>query len=159
MKQRKPDILKTDTTSEDANKLGLVLKHTKKCSIPRIRIIKYTKEGYAEQELPTLPINLFEETKINRIWLNIDGLMDKELLNAIGTQFNIDQLVIDGLTDTNQRPRVQFYDKFVFISLKMLYLDPERAKEVNKKDVLDEIYIEQVSILFGPNFFNGFGSD
>jgi magnesium transporter len=137
---------------EDAGeekKEGLALKHHKTCTTTRIRLIKYNEKEYDLQELSSLPENIMQDSSNKRVWLDIDGLCDKNLLEKIGTMFAIDPLVIENLADTDQRPRVQFFDNYIYIVIKMLYNDPEHSIQ---KDTMTEIYVEQVSIILGLNY-------
>jgi magnesium transporter len=74
-------------------------------------------------------------------WINIDGLGDLTVLRTLGERFNLHPLALEDVLDTSQRPKVEQYDDYLFIVLKMLYLDHER-----------EIGAEQVSMFLGKSF-------
>ncbi len=74
-------------------------------------------------------------------WINIDGLGDLNILRILGKRFNLHPLALEDVLDTGQRPKVEQFDDYLFIVVKMLYLDPER-----------EIGGEQVSMFLGKTF-------
>ena len=74
-------------------------------------------------------------------WINIDGLGDLSVLSILGQRFHLHPLALEDVVDTNQRPKVEQYDEYLFIVAKMIFL---------KKD--HEIDAEQVSMFLGDNF-------
>ena len=74
-------------------------------------------------------------------WINIDGLGDLSVLRILGERFNLHPLALEDVLDTSQRPKVEQYDSYLFIVLKMLYLDSN-----------NEIGGEQVSMFLGKTF-------
>jgi len=56
-------------------------------------------------------------------WINVQGLSNEEEIEKLGKYYNINPLVLEDLVNTNQRPKVDEYDDYVFCVLKMLYLD------------------------------------
>ena len=53
-------------------------------------------------------------------WINIDGLGDLSVLRILGERFNLHPLALEDVLDTNQRPKVEQYDDYLFIVAKML---------------------------------------
>jgi magnesium transporter len=78
-------------------------------------------------------------------WINIDGLHDIATIRAIGERFNIHPLVLEDILNTDQRPKMETYDAFLYLVLKMIYLrngaDGEPVEAVS----------EQVSIVLTRN--------
>lgn len=68
-------------------------------------------------------------------WINIDGVQDMEIIESIGMQFGIHFLVLEDIMDDEQRPKIDDYDRYAFIVMKMLYLNEEK------------IIMEQISFL------------
>ncbi|QLE02750.1 magnesium/cobalt transporter CorA [Galbibacter sp. BG1] len=56
-------------------------------------------------------------------WINVQGLSKEEEIEKLGKYYNINPLVLEDLVNTNQRPKIDEYDDYVFCVLKMLYLD------------------------------------
>ena len=74
-------------------------------------------------------------------WVNIDGLHDTESIKQIGDFFNLHPLVLEDITNSDQRPKVEEYDNYLFIVVKMLVHDPN-----------DGIVADQLSMVVGPNY-------
>jgi len=74
-------------------------------------------------------------------WINIDGLGDLSVLRTLGERFNLHPLALEDVLDTNQRPKVEQYDDYLFIVAHQLYLDKD-----------GEIGAEQVSMFLGKTF-------
>lgn len=81
-----------------------------------------------------------------RIWLNIDGLHDVSLIEAVGREFNLHPLVLEDLLNVEKRPKQEEYERYLFVIVRMLYPHAKR----------DVIASEQVSILFGDDFVLSF---
>jgi magnesium transporter len=79
-------------------------------------------------------------------WLNLDGVHDPALIQEIGRSLNIHPLVLEDILHTEQRPKLEDYEGYLFIVLKMLFFDP----------ALGEVRGEQVSILLGADFVVSF---
>jgi len=75
-------------------------------------------------------------------WINLNGLYDVEMLRQLDQHFGIHPLVLEDILNTEQRPKVEYFDGYIFIVLRMLYLSAE-----------DEgIISEQISLIIGENY-------
>ena len=72
-------------------------------------------------------------------WININGLQYIEEIERVGNQYGLHPLVLEDIVNTGQRPKIDEYEDYIFIVLKMLYYDEN-----------EEIVIEQVSFVLGP---------
>lgn len=85
-----------------------------------------------------------EEIRTDSVcWINIVGLKDSASIQNICSQFNIHPLTIEDILNTNQRPKVEFYDDYVYVCLKMLYNDKENG--------LGTVSTEQISLILRRN--------
>lgn len=75
-------------------------------------------------------------------WVNINGLHDTSLLGAIGSVFGLHPLVLEDILDTQQRPKIEDYGEYIYISIKQLYIDEDTGG----------ILTEQQSIVLGKGF-------
>jgi len=82
----------------------------------------------------------------HKFWLNIAGLENSHLLKDISKIFGIHPLTLEDIQNTNQRPKLEEFDEFVFITAKMIFT----------KGDLDQIITEHISLLFGKNFILSF---
>lgn len=83
---------------------------------------------------------LKEEGKL--IWLNVNGIHNTELIDKIGNILNISSLVLEDLTNINQRVKIEVWEDYLFIVLKMAGFSTR-----NKN-----IEYEQVSFILGKNY-------
>lgn len=85
-------------------------------------------------------------------WINIDGIHDATIIERLGTHFNIHPLVLEDILHTTQRPKVEDFENYIYIVLRMFYLQEKR----NEHEVDTEIISEQVSLILGTNFVISF---
>ncbi|MEL7530933.1 MAG: magnesium/cobalt transporter CorA [Bacteroidota bacterium] len=79
-------------------------------------------------------------------WLNLDGVHDTQLLQTLASNFHIHDLTQEDIANTQQRPKLEGFDNYMFIVLKMLYVDADSG----------QIQIEQVSLCLGKNWVVSF---
>jgi magnesium transporter len=112
----------------------------------RIRVIDYDEHQLQEREVDTVEeCYSFKETP-SVSWINIDGIHDIEVIEKIGQHFDIHPLVLADIMNTGQRPKMEDFEHYLFLVLKMLYYDHGG----------DEIVAEQVSIILGRGFVISF---
>ncbi len=110
---------------------------------PEVKIIDYNKDTISERALNDF--NTFSE--IGKIdsetvrWIDIQGLGDETLLRSLGEVFSIHPLVLEDTVNIPQRPKVDYFENYVFSVMRMF-----RLTENN------HIISEQVSIIIGKNF-------
>ena len=63
-------------------------------------------------------LELFQPDCVN--WININGLHDTELVKEVGEHFNLHPLVLEDIVTTGQRPKVETYDDYLYIAMRML---------------------------------------
>jgi magnesium transporter len=78
-------------------------------------------------------------------WIDVRGLGDISLLEYIENKFNIHKLVIEDIVNTYQRPKLDEYDDYLFVTSRVLYINSEL-----------EIENEQVSFLLMPTILISF---
>src|SRR5688572_13212479 len=79
------------------------------------------------------------------VWINVSGVHNVEVLEAIGKQFVLHPLLLEDIANTDQRPKLDDYDTYVFLVMKMLSLTERQ-----------EIAVEQVSLVLGKNYVLSF---
>lgn len=75
-------------------------------------------------------------------WLNVSGIHDLDIIHRVGKIFDLHPLLMEDVVSTDQRPKMEDYGNYAYITLKMLYF---------RKDGT-EIITEQVSIILGKNY-------
>ncbi|MCO5382708.1 MAG: hypothetical protein NHB15_11930 [Methanosarcina barkeri] len=64
----------------------------------------------------------------------------------MGNYFNIHPLTLEDVLNTGQRPKTEDYESYIYTVLKMILLDTKK----------EEITLDQVSIILGPNYILSF---
>jgi magnesium transporter len=112
----------------------------------KITVFEYDESFVQERELGSVEeCGQCKESK-GVVWINIDGIDDIPVVEAIGKIFGIHPLVQEDIVNTYQRPKVDEYDNYLFAIVKMLY-------EEQTNNVLQT---EQVSIIVMPHLVISF---
>src|SRR5690606_5151949 len=107
-----------------------------------IRLIRYDAEDLQESVI-TDPSRYRPAQVPGQVsWLNVDGVADAGVIQALGGQFQLHPLVLEDVLNTDQRPKVEEYPGYLYIVLRMLQFDRERQ----------QIQSEQVSLVVGGDF-------
>jgi magnesium transporter len=79
-------------------------------------------------------------------WLNVDGVHDVGMIEAIGKHFNIHPLTLEDVLNTQQRPKFEEYEHYLVVMLKMIYFNDEKR----------EVETEQVCLILQPHLVISF---
>jgi magnesium transporter len=118
----------------------------KKTEKARITIIDYDESQFQEKEAKTIEECFPFKESPTTTWINIDGLHEVDLMDKIGKHFGMHPLVVEDILNTGQRVKMEDFDSYLFVVLKMLCYDQEEG----------EIRAEQVSLILGSNFVISF---
>lgn len=117
----------------------------------RLEQVQITAQSYAAEAFEELGIITLGELsrcrKPDRVtWINVNGLHDAQAIEAIGTQFGLHPLTIEDILNTNQRPKIEEYDRLLYLVLKVV--TPNQSP--------GEIETEQLSLVLGEDFVLSF---
>jgi magnesium transporter len=90
-----------------------------------LRIIDYDSQNLEENAISKVQEALEFQEKDTVTWLNVDGLHNVSIMEEISKGFNLDSLILADVMNTRTRPKVTDHQNCIFISIKMLQLDPE----------------------------------
>jgi len=79
------------------------------------------------------------------IWVNVGGVHKVEMVETLGKQFSLHPLLLEDVTNTDQRPKLDDYEAYIFLVMKMLSM-------TDRKDIA----VEQVSFVLGKNYVISF---
>ena len=137
----------------------LPLPNQKTLEKPKITVIDYSDMNYHEAEAKDVTECFRFKNQPTVTWINIDGLHQMDVLENLGACYGIHPLVLEDIL-TDQRPKIEDYDDYIFIVLKMLYYEDseESPEDDDEGDDLGEssLDMDQVSIILGPNFIISF---
>ncbi|MEJ2113255.1 MAG: magnesium/cobalt transporter CorA [Flavobacteriaceae bacterium] len=106
-----------------------------------IESFSYTLDEVIEKELLNIEEAFKDKSSEAISWININGLNHTDSIEKIGEHYNLHPLVLEDIVNIGQRPKIDEYEDYLFIVLKMLYYDK------------DEIVVsEQVSFVMGENY-------
>lgn len=139
--------------------MKLVQKRSKKTGLPpgtlvhigerktekvTITTFHYTGTGCEEQQSEQ-PDHLAPPADESVVWINVGGVHKVEVVEALGKQFSLHPLLLEDVANTDQRPKLDDYETYFFLVMKMLSL-------TNRQ----EIAAEQVSLVLGRNYVLSF---
>ncbi len=117
----------------------------------RISVFEYDEARCDERQLPG-PESLTLPAAPARIWIDVGGIHRPEIIEALGQRLALHPLLLEDVMNTDQRPKLDDYGTYGYVVLKMLCPGARR----------EDIQVEQVSLIFGPQFLVSFqenGSD
>jgi magnesium transporter len=118
----------------------------KKSEKARIRLIDYSEDHFEERDLSDIEESFSYRDKDSVTWINVDGIHQVEIVESIGRHYELHPLVLEDILNTDQRPKMEDYEEYLFLILKMITYD-----EAQKL-----LHMEQVSVIVGPRFVISF---
>ena len=101
----------------------------------------FTEKVLSDEELATFKID--DYSKANKmLWLNIHGVHDATLIKQVGDLFQLHPLVQEDILNTEQRPKLDEFDDYLFFE--------SRSFKYDKTNMA--VDSEQVSFVLGHNY-------
>ncbi len=118
-----------------------------------IKVIRYNETSY-EEYTPSTAEDSFKDGFKGVTWINVEGLQDAHLIEAIGQHLHLHPLLIEDIRNTEQRPKIDEFEGYIFLIIKMLSLEADEVKEeqvslVVMKDTIVS-FQERPGDVFGP---------
>jgi len=106
-----------------------------------IELIDYSETVSNEHEIANVEDlkSCLETSTVS--WVNINGIHNTDAIAAIGKVYNIHNLVLEDILNTDHRPKVEPFEEYVFFTMKMMWYNEE-----------NELEKEQISIVFGTPY-------
>lgn len=101
----------------------------------KITLIEYNETEFLERDFYDLSECLDCVSGKLVKWINVDGVHQAELIEAIGKRFNIHPLTLEDIVNTSQRAKFEDYENYVVAIMKMIDYN------------VDELRSEQLSIV------------
>jgi magnesium transporter len=121
---------------------SLIFIGTQKTDATKTRVIDYDASTLTDQELLDIRDGSHYKKTDTVTWLNINGLHDVNFIGEVGQVFELHPLVLEDILNTGQRPKIEEFNSYIFIVLKMIRFDKQTQMIVN----------EQLSIILGEHF-------
>jgi magnesium transporter len=107
----------------------------------KLEVIDYNKENYERFVFDNVEASFNFENEESITWININGLSNTAKIEKLGKYYKLHPLIIEDIVNTNQRPKIDEYQDYLFIVAKMLY---------HKEDGILEN--EHISIVIGKDY-------
>lgn len=120
----------------------LIYTGEKRAQNVRVNLIDYKGDTITEHEItdPDECKNLIKSDTIS--WVDIEGISDVQLVQKVSESLGLHPLVMEDILNVDQRSKMEEFENYVYIVLKMFHVNKSTA----------EIVPEQVSIILGKNF-------
>jgi len=105
-----------------------------------IQIMDYDGKQFTEKTVAKIEECFPFKEKSSVTWINICGLHDVSMIQKLGDYFSLHSLVLEDVVHPGQRPKLEEFDTYLFLILRMFYFQQETIIE------------EQVSLLLGENY-------
>lgn len=113
-----------------------------KVEAPIVSLVEYDAGHIEERNLEIDAVKNYVPPVDGKLWLNVHGLHNAQLIADIGHAFKLHPLVLEDILNTDQRPKVDAYDDYLYIVTRSFYYD-----QSNK--ILGS---EQISLVLGKHF-------
>lgn len=111
-----------------------------------ITVLDYDEKSFTEKTLGRPDDCAPYKDSATVSWINLDGIHEVETLSAVGEVFGLHPLVMEDVLNTDQRPKLEDFDDYLYVVIKMLLWDAED----------EEINSEQVSLVLGKSWVLSF---
>lgn len=118
----------------------------KSSAIPVITVSTYNTTSAQEWTGSNLVDCPLEKKDNGIIWINVEGLQDVSLIEQIAKKFKLHPLTIEDILNVDQRPKVEEFDEYLFITLKVLLWEQKKSS----------LKINQLSLVIGKDFVLSF---
>ncbi len=116
-----------------------------------ISCIRFGPERFNEITLASVVASDFRSPPEEQLvtWIDVDGVHDTTILEQFGKALDLHPLVLEDIVNTSQRPKLEDFDTYIFVALKMITYD-RRQRTVSS---------EHVSLILGENYVLSFQED
>lgn len=138
--------LKTSKGEIGLSPQELIFRGKRKIDEVLLRSIEFNQSRVAESLIESAKDLPESSTDNSVIWINVDGLHDLQIIKDIGDTLDLDRLLLADVLETNARPKIHEYEKWIFLSLKMVQYNEEN----------EHFSVENLSIMFNDNILISF---
>lgn len=111
----------------------------------RILLTEYNSEKVEEREISTAEECLMATQKSVVTWIAVEGLDKIVLFQEMGDCFQLHPLVIEDVLNTTQRPKLEQFEKYLFLVIKLINYSSEKG-----------IQIDHLGLILGSNHLISF---
>lgn len=111
-----------------------------------VTVMSYNEGSYEEHTVSSIADCLGYIQPSRTTWISVKGLHDVEPLQQLAAGLTIHSLVLEDVVNTDQRPKIEDYDNYLFLVLKWFHLASHSST----------VTPEQVSIILGAQWVVSF---
>ncbi|MCL6478241.1 MAG: magnesium/cobalt transporter CorA [Peptococcaceae bacterium] len=112
-----------------------------------ITVICYDELHFTEKSIETAgEIGEYIQDSPAVTWVNVEGVPELRVIEDIGSYFKLHPLVLEDILNTDHRPKVEEYEDYIYVVVKNPYYNGDNQ----------EVEMEQISIIIGPNYVVSF---
>lgn len=104
-----------------------------------IHKICYNADHLESKQLTMQDIAHWQAPPGHTAWINVHGVLDIPLLQAVAKRFKLHPLVLDDILNTEQRPKLDSYPDYLFLETRLFYYDADNMS----------VSSEQISMALG----------
>ncbi|MEY4903663.1 MAG: hypothetical protein RLZZ292_1478 [Bacteroidota bacterium] len=128
----------------------IVFTGEQKAEHPDIYFTHYTENECVEKKYQNYSLLQLKKAEAGSVlWYDVCGLHDVPVLESFGQHFNIHQLVLEDIANTDQRPKVEEYDSGIFVLAQAFTFDAKNLMFTT----------EQIALYAGDGFLLSFQED
>lgn len=130
-----------------SRKLGLppgspVFTGRKKISSLQLSILDYSPDHLDETHTGDIEASFPFRDAATTTWITVTGLHETEKIEKITNHYGIHPLICEDILNIHQRPKIEIFDDYLFVTLKTLEYDAQSR----------HLSIDQVSLILGRNY-------
>ncbi|EKD54899.1 MAG: hypothetical protein ACD_60C00036G0011 [uncultured bacterium] len=119
---------------------------SKKKFTPHLSVLIYTADHVYKAEGTRIEDCLPTEEQTGTTWINLQGLQDLSLVETLAKRYALHPLTVEDILNVHQRPKVEEFEHYEFITLKILIWHPLKLRFAT----------EQLSIILGKDLLLSF---
>ncbi|WP_228851601.1 magnesium/cobalt transporter CorA [Aegicerativicinus sediminis] len=104
-------------------------------------IIEYNENYYNHHVGNSVEDSFGGDSEGTVTWINLNGLNNIQAIEELGEHYGIHPLTLEDIANTNQRPKLEENEGYIFMVVKMLYYNDEH-----------ELIIEHLSIILSHDY-------
>lgn len=112
----------------------------KRSGATKVTLLEYSESHIREEEVKSVD-SLVATNKHGVTWISVTGLQKVEVLEQLGRRFGIHPLTMEDILNTDQRPKIEYYDNYIYIVFKMLSFEEKS----------EQTLADQVSLIITDN--------
>ena len=89
----------------------------------KVTIVNYNETDYEVHNADSVEETINHQVSSLYQWIDVVGISDEEFIENLGRHYGLGALVLEDAVNTQQRPKIDEYDDYIFGVFKMLYIN------------------------------------